>query len=351
MITEVQKIPVDHIEEGCFAQAGKLLAAGQLVGIPTETVYGLAAWVGSEEGIRRIYEAKGRPSDNPLIVHVYPGCSLTGIVAEVPKMARKLMDAYWPGPMTLVMPKDPQISPHITGGLNTVAVRMPSHPVAQAMLSELKMPLVAPSANTSGRPSPTTAQHVYEDLKGKIPLIIDAGPCGVGLESTVIDVTGDVPIILRPGAVTREMIEAVLGRSEVDPAVTAGGIKDPATVPRAPGMKYRHYAPKGRLIILEGSAAYWQREIERRSQPDKVWGVLLTKELEEQLKLPKEVKVISLGRRTDSDGVAAGLFSALRKMDEKGVEMAYAEAQPRTGMGEAIMNRLLKAAGGELRKE
>ena len=351
MIKEIQKIEPDSIEKGCFRRAGELLAAGQTVAIPTETVYGLAAWIGSEEGIRRIYEAKGRPSDNPLIVHIYPGCPLDGIVSRVPAMAEKLMAAYWPGPMTLVMPKAPEISPRITGGLDTVAVRMPAHPAAQALLRELKMPLVAPSANTSGRPSPTTAEHVYEDLQGKIPLILDAGPCGVGLESTVIDVTGEAPVILRPGAITEEMLAAVMGEVRVDPAVTEGGMKDPTAVPKAPGMKYRHYAPQGRLTVLEGSSAYWQRKLQERPEPQKKWAVLVTEVLAEQLTIPAGVQVISLGRREDPAKVAASLFGALRTMDEEGVEAAYAEAMPRNGIGAAIMNRMMKAAGGEMQRE
>ena len=355
METEIQKITAEQIRPGCFRRAGELLRAGQTVAIPTETVYGLAAWIGSEEGIRRIYEAKGRPSDNPLIVHIYPGCPLGEIAAQVPELARPLMEAYWPGPMTLVMPKAPAISPRITGGLDTVAVRMPSHPVARALLTELKMPLVAPSANTSGRPSPTRAEHVFEDLKGRIPLILDGGPCGVGLESTVIDVTGEKPVILRPGAITKEMIEAVLGETEVDPAVTAGGMKDPKAVPRAPGMKYRHYAPQGKLTLLEGSSAWWGKMLEERPEPEKAWGLLLTRQLQEDLQenrlVPPDVRIICLGDRDKPEELAAGLFGALREIDRAGIELAYGEALSRAGLGEAVMNRFLKAAGGELRRE
>lgn len=338
-----------------FAEAGELMRAGLPVGIPTETVYGLAAWIGSEDGIRRIYEAKGRPSDNPLIVHIWPGCDLTELVEEVPEMAKKLAEAYWPGPMTLVMKKKPCISPRITGGLDTVAIRMPSHPVTKALLTELKMPLVAPSANTSGRPSPTTAQHVEEDLQGKIPLIIDAGPSGVGVESTVIDVTGEYPIVLRPGAVSRAMIEAVLGRAELDPAVTAGGIKDPTVVPRAPGMKYRHYAPKAGITVLNGGTEFWLKQWRNRPNKAKKWAVLASDEriesLQGKLKSRGKITFLSLGSRKAPEEAAQRLFDLLRRMDTEGIELAFAEAISPEGVGEAVMNRLLKAAGGKLENE
>ncbi len=356
MKTKVKKIWEEDIKEGCFREAGRIFRRDGIVGIPTETVYGLAAWVGSEKAVARIYEAKGRPSDNPLIVHVWPGADLSGIVAEVPELARPLMEAFWPGPMTLVMKKDPSVTPKVTGGLDTVAVRMPSHPVTQALLSELRLPLVAPSANTSGRPSPTTAQHVLDDLGGKIPLIIDAGPCGVGVESTVIDVTGTVPVILRPGAVTREMIREVCGDVAIDPAVTEGGMKDPAAVPKAPGMKYRHYAPRGRITVLEGSTDFWEKALTERPEPEKSWVLILTEEKENELRaqcpgLLSGLRVYSLGPAAHMATAAERLFAVLREMDDEGIDYAFAEALPREGIGEAVMNRLLKAAGGDLRKE
>ncbi len=353
METKVMRIAKEILYPGIFREAGEIFLSEGIVGIPTETVYGLAAWVGSEAAVAKIYEAKGRPSDNPLIVHVWPGCTLEGIVAEIPPLARPLMEAFWPGPMTLVMKKDPRITPRVTGGLDTVAVRMPSHPVTRELLSELKLPLVAPSANTSGRPSPTTARHVYDDLAGKIPLIIDAGPCGVGVESTVIDVTGEVPVILRPGAVTREMILSVCGAVEVDPAVTEGGMKDPKAVPKAPGMKYRHYAPKGRITVLRGGAEFWRKALETRPEPEASWVFILTDEKKEELAglLSEGAKIYSLGSRAQLGEAAARLFSALREMDDEGVAYAFAEDLPREGIGEAVMNRLLKAAGGDLRTE
>ncbi len=356
METIVQKVYEEDLRDGLFEAAGRIFREDGIVGIPTETVYGLAAWVGSEKAVARIYEAKGRPSDNPLIVHVWPGADLSGIVSEIPALARPLMEAYWPGPMTLVMKKDPSITPRVTGGLDTVAVRMPSHPVTQALLSELKLPLVAPSANTSGRPSPTTAQHVYDDLNGKLPLIIDAGPCGVGVESTVIDVTGDYPVILRPGAITREMIAAVCGSVGVDPAVTEGGMKDPTAVPKAPGMKYRHYAPRGRISVLEGGLDFWKEKLSSRPAPERSWVLILTEELQAELKascpeLLSGMRLYSLGSRANTAQAAARLFSVLREMDDEKIECAFAEALPREGIGEAVMNRLLKAAGGDLQRE
>lgn len=353
METKVVRIAREMLYPGIFAEAGEIFKADGIVGIPTETVYGLAAWVESEEAVRKIYEAKGRPSDNPLIVHIWPGCDMSGIVAEIPALARPLMDAFWPGPMTLVMKKDPRITPKVTGGLDTVAVRMPAHPIAKALLTELKLPLVAPSANTSGRPSPTTAQHVYDDLCGKVPLIIDAGSCGVGVESTVIDVTGDYPVVLRPGAITREMIAEVCGRAELDPAVTAGGMKDPKAVPKAPGMKYLHYAPKGKVTVLDGGSAFWKKMLATRMRPEAKWVVILTAEKEKELAdlLPAGVEVYSLGSAAHLEEAAQRLFAVLRRMDDEGADFAYAEALPMEGIGEAIMNRLLKSAGGDLVKE
>lgn len=353
METKVQRIAQEMLYPGIFAEAGAIFRADGIVGIPTETVYGLAAWVESEEAVRKIYEAKGRPSDNPLIVHIWPGCDLKGIVAEIPELAKPLMEAFWPGPMTLVMKKDPRITPKVTGGLDTVAVRMPAHPIAKALLTELRLPLVAPSANTSGRPSPTTAQHVYDDLCGKIPLIIDSGSCGVGVESTVIDVTGAYPVVLRPGAITREMIAEVCGRAELDPAVTAGGMKDPKAVPKAPGMKYKHYAPKGKVTVLSGGKAFWRDMIENRVDPEAKWVFILTDEKAAELAdaLPENAPVYSLGSVNRPEEAAKRLFAVLREMDDETVDYAFAEALPTAGIGEAVMNRLLKAAGGDLIKE
>ena len=335
-----------------LAMAGKLFREGQIVAFPTETVYGLGAWAMSREGIRRIYEAKGRPSDNPLIVHVAPGMSLEGLAGEIPEKAIILMEKFWPGPLTMIFPKGDRILPEVTGGLDTVAIRMPSHPVAMKLIESCGLPIVAPSANTSGRPSPTTAQHVLEDLSGKVPLILDGGPCSVGLESTIVDLTGEVPMILRPGAITEEMLQETLGEVTVDPAVAAAVSLAKDIKPKAPGMKYRHYAPKGRLIITDypaGDIASWIREDEKL--PGEKLGLIGSSEwLDEIMNHLAEshedqsISRIDLGKREDKQQIAAALFDALRRADETGLTKMYGEAFAREDLGEAIMNRFLKAS-------
>ena len=340
METKVQRIAQEMLYPGIFAEAGAIFRADGIVGIPTETVYGLAAWVESEEAVRKIYEAKGRPSDNPLIVHIWPGCDLKGIVAEIPELAKPLMEAFWPGPMTLVMKKDPRITPKVTGGLDTVAVRMPAHPIAKALLTELRLPLVAPSANTSGRPSPTTAQHVYDDLCGKIPLIIDSGSCGVGVESTVIDVTGAYPVVLRPGAITREMIAEVCGRAELDPAVTAGGMKDPKAVPKAPGMKYKHYAPRAEVVLLNASRDGFLAYVNENAAPGD--AVLCAEE--DQPSVRADLVVLPMGRADHPEEASQRLYAALRTADDRRAAHIFVRNPGTDGMQLALYNRLIRAA-------
>ena len=341
------------VSEESLALAKEYLAQGQVVAFSTETVYGLGAWAMSPKGVRRIYEAKGRPSDNPLIVHVAPGFDLEAmqIVSKVPEKAKKLMKRFWPGPLTLIMPKGEQITYNITGGLETVAVRMPAHPVALQLIETTGMPIVAPSANTSGRPSPTTAIHVFEDMNGRIPLIIDGGECQVGLESTIVDLTGEVPMILRPGAITKEMLEEVLNEVTVDPAVAQAKSVADAVVPKAPGMKYRHYAPKGRLIVTDATAQQLAELVERAAEQGKKVGVIVTEQLAAELSpclREKLTEVLCLGDRNKPEELAANLFGALRGADERKLEVIYGEALTREGVGEAIMNRFLKASSEQL---
>ncbi|MBR6684624.1 MAG: threonylcarbamoyl-AMP synthase [Firmicutes bacterium] len=344
---------VCKVSKESLALAKDYLTQGQVVAFSTETVYGLGAWAMSPEGVRRIYEAKGRPSDNPLIVHVAPGFNLEDmqIVSKVPEAAKKLMKRFWPGPLTLIMPKGEKITHNITGGLETVAVRMPSHPVALQLIETTGMPIVAPSANTSGRPSPTTAVHVFEDMKGRIPLIIDGGECQVGLESTIVDLTGEVPMILRPGAITKEMLEEVLTEVTVDPAVAQAKTVADSVVPKAPGMKYRHYAPQGKLIITDATAQQLCELVKEAILLGKKTGLIVTDQLAGQLSSYMQdvsVEVLCLGDRTKPEELAANLFGALRGADEKNLEVIYGEALSREGVGEAIMNRFLKASSKQL---
>lgn len=337
--------------EESLALAKQLLLQGQVVAFPTETVYGLGAWASSPEGIRRIYEAKGRPSDNPLIVHIAPGFDLMPIAREVPENADVLMNAFWPGPMTLIMPKNRENIPdQVTGGLDTVAIRMPSDPSAMALIRYAGIPIVAPSANTSGRPSPTTAQHVYDDLNGKIPLILDGGECKVGLESTIVDLTEERPMILRPGGITLEMIREYLPEADLDPGVKAAISVADGVTPKAPGMKYRHYAPKGYLILTDADAqtiGNWLEE-DRKTYAGQRLGVVVSDEMILDLQrigaIRDDITVISLGSRSEMENVARRLFSALREADEAGLNRFYGEAFDISGVGEAVMNRFRKAS-------
>lgn len=351
MRTIVYKID-ETDEKKWLKEAGHILAEGGLVGIPTETVYGLAANALDEKAAAKIYSAKGRPSDNPLIVHIAEMDMIHGLVSELPETALKLADAFWPGPLTMILPKSDQVPYGTTGGLDTVAIRMPSHPVARKLIADSQIPLAAPSANTSGRPSPTKAEHVYEDLNGKIEMILDDGPVGIGIESTIIDLTGDVPMILRPGYITREMLADVLGEVMVDPAILDAN-KDKHFKPKAPGMKYKHYAPKGDLHLVVGDTEKVIEKIcqltnEKTSENSKV-GIIATEETQEsyerKIKDHAQVVIMSIGTRKDEDTIAYNLFDLLRRMDRENVEYIYSESFGDVTRGQAIMNRLLKAAG------
>ncbi len=339
--------------DALLAEAAQILRSGGLVAFPTETVYGLGANGLDDAAARKIYAAKGRPSDNPLILHISAVRELAPLVRRVPETARRLMDAFWPGPLTMIFEKSGIVPYGTTGGLDTVAVRMPSDPVASRLIALAGVPVAAPSANLSGRPSPTTAQHVIGDMSGRIDMILDGGPVGIGVESTIVDVTGPVPVLLRPGAVTMEMLRDVVGEVAVDPAIAgpvAAGVK-----PKAPGMKYRHYAPKAELVLVEedgrrageggcGDAAVdtINRLVRERMAEGRTVGILCTDETKDRY--PEGV-VRSVGLRASQESVARSLFAVLREFDDLGVDCIYSESFARDHLGQAIMNRLTKAAG------
>lgn len=328
-------------------RAGEILQKGGLVAFPTETVYGLGGDALNPDSSRKIYAAKGRPSDNPLIVHIAELDALQKIVSQIPQTAWRLADAFWPGPLTMILPKSDAVPKETTGGLDTVAVRMPSHGVALALIRAAGGYVAAPSANTSGRPSPTKASFVAEDLNGKIDMILDGGEVGIGLESTIVDLTVEPPQILRPGYITKTMLEEVLGKVAVDATVLAlASGEECSQAPRAPGMKYRHYAPKGQLTIVRGEeqavADYINAQARvGRGAGEKV-GVIGTEEL---LARYEADVVKSAGSRTDEATIAHRLYGILREFDEEQVTRIYSESFATEGLGQAIMNRLLKAAG------
>lgn len=343
MNTRWEKISEKHMDEALLKEAGEIIKNGGLVAFPTETVYGLGGDALNPDSSKKIYAAKGRPSDNPLIIHIADLSALSRIVSYIPDAAKVLAEHFWPGPLTMIFKKTEAVPFETTGGLNTVAVRFPSDPTARAFIKEAGGYVAAPSANASGRPSPTKGEHVFEDLGGKIELLLDGGSCKIGLESTIIDLTEDIPVILRPGYVTEEMLEAVLDRVDVDKTILSAGS---GVVPKAPGMKYRHYAPRGELTIVSGSSpdvtVYVNRRIEEGCREGKKIGVIATDEtMDSYLGCIKK----SVGKRSDEASVARRIYEILREFDKEGAEYIYAEAFGSAGMGHAIMNRLLKAAG------
>lgn len=338
--------PVSLTEEDrkALSEAAEIIREGGLVAFPTETVYGLGANALDEKAAKKIYEAKGRPSDNPLIAHIADLDSLEPLVSQVPETGWLLAKAFWPGPLTLVFPKSKSVPYGTTGGLETVAVRMPSDPVARELIRLAGVPVAAPSANTSGRPSPTKAEHVLQDMDGKIDMIVDGGPVGIGVESTIVDVTERIPTLLRPGAITMEMLKAEVGEVAVDPAITGPLRAD--LKPKAPGMKYRHYAPKADLILVEGKTETVTdriNELVRKNlaQGLKV-GIICT---EETKRLYPAGIVRSIGLRSNEATVAHNLYAVLRDFDDLEADVIFSESFKTDALGQAIMNRLNKAAG------
>ncbi|MFJ7726007.1 L-threonylcarbamoyladenylate synthase [Neobacillus sp. NPDC097160] len=341
MVWKVDKY-VDNLENNPqVVDAANFLRKNEVVALPTETVYGLGGNAESDEAVAKIYVAKGRPGDNPLIIHIAEREQLTQFAAEVPALAETLMDAFWPGPLTIIFKKKAGVlSEKATAGLATVAVRMPDHPVALALLKSCGLPIAAPSANSSGKPSPTNAEHVLDDLNGKIAGVLDGGVTGVGVESTVVDCTETIPVILRPGGVTKEQLEAVVGEVREDAALT-----DEAAQPKAPGMKYRHYAPNAPLFMVSGTVGFLQRLVEEKRSEGLRVGVLTT---EENVSGYDADLVLACGRRGEPETVAAALYDTLRRFNQENVDIIFSEIFPNTGVGHAIMNRLQKAAGNKL---
>lgn len=336
-------------EDELLHRAGEILRSGGLVAFPTETVYGLGGDALNPESSRKIYAAKGRPSDNPLIVHIADFDDIYYIAAHVTEEAKRAADAFWPGPLTMILEKTDKVPCETTGGLNTVAVRMPSDPVARKLIEYGGGYIAAPSANVSGRPSPTSAKYVIEDMMGKIDAVIDGGEGEIGLESTIIDLTVSPPQILRPGYITDEMLSGVLG-GKVDSDVTIMR-NDSGQAPKAPGMKYRHYAPKGDLTIVEGRPEKVVEYInaaalEAENAGEKV-GIIAT---DEQMQRYCADAVKSVGSRSDEDSVGKHLYRVLREFDDEGVTKIFSESFDSDGFGQAIMNRLLKAAGHKIIK-
>jgi L-threonylcarbamoyladenylate synthase len=317
-------------------KAAELLRQGGIVAIPTETVYGLAANALDEGAVNRIFKAKGRPQDNPLIVHICEFDEIYPLVRKVPPAAKALAETFWPGPLTLVLPRSDKIPNNVSAGLDTVAVRMPSHPVAWAIIKESGLPLAAPSANISGFPSPTAAQHVQDDMTGRIDAIVDGGECEVGVESTVLSLTGEVPVLLRPGGVTLAQLESVLGRVEVNEAVL-NPLKEGETA-ASPGMRHKHYAPKAEITVIKGSASQIAEYVAAHTGND--LAVLCFEGDEHLFTLP----TVTFGRENDAFSQARGLFGALRRLDELGAKQVFACCPSQEGVGLAVCNRLFRAA-------
>ena len=325
-----------------LALASQLLHDGQLVAFPTETVYGLGANALDAKAVLNIFAAKGRPADNPLIVHVYDRAQLKPL-CEVSPLAEKLMDAFWPGPLTLILPRKPAIPDEVAASLPTVAVRMPSHPVAAALLRACKLPIAAPSANRSGKPSPTTAHHVLVDMDGRIPLILDGGSCDVGVESTVLDVTSGAPCILRPGGITKDMLESVLGHVDVAGSVLRPLQKGEKAL--SPGMRYKHYSPDGQVTLVEGAeadvvAAMAKLAAHADAQGHRACVMCFT----EHMDALKDCHPHGIGSRDNASEVAHRLFDTLRRLDEEHMDVIFSEVVPPEGVGLAVMNRLGRAA-------
>ena len=322
----------------CVAE---LLQQGEVVAIPTETVYGLAANALDGQAVLKIFAAKNRPADNPLIVHIATWEDLAPLVSEIPPAAKALADAFWPGPLTMVLPRSEKIPDEVTAGGNTVAVRMPSHPMARAIIEACGLPLAAPSANRSGSPSPTTAAHVMNDMLGLIPAVFDGGTSEVGLESTVVSLVGEKPRLLRPGGITPEQLMDVLGELEIDPSITANVHLEKVS---SPGMKYKHYAPKAKVTLLHGSCQAFARFMNQEAESHAV--ALCFAEETDWIHKP----TLCLGHENDPDEIGHNLFALLRTADDQGFTRVYAHCPARQGVGLAVYNRLIRAAAFDERE-
>ncbi len=327
-------------------KAAELIKLGELVVFPTETVYGLGADAVNASAVKKIFEAKGRPSDNPLIVHIGVSEQLEDYVEEVPPAARRLIEAYWPGPLTMIFKKKKHIPSVVTANLDTVAIRLPKHDAARELIMACDTAIAAPSANRSGRPSPTRAEHVWEDLQGRVPLILDGGPCEVGIESTVIDMTQKIPVILRPGDVTEAMIAAAIGKVV---SLKAEEHRDDSQPVRSPGMKYTHYAPAAPLLLFKGEARRVAQEIRQRAEAVVMEGRspgIMT--FSENAGLYTFENVIIIGSKNNFRELEHNLFRALLEFDRRGTDVIFAECIEEREQGVAVMNRLVRAAGNRI---
>jgi L-threonylcarbamoyladenylate synthase len=341
--TKIIDIDCKNIDANKLKKASLVLRKGGTVVFPTETVYGLGANALCEDAVKKIFKAKGRPSDNPIIVHISEIEKIKDLVIDFPENAKILGSNFWPGPLTMIFKKRKKIPEAITGGLDTVAIRIPSHPIARALIEMADVPVAAPSANLSGKPSPTKPQHVIEDMMNRVDVIISGGSCEVGVESTVLDVTTDVPMILRPGGITKESLEEIVPKIDVDPAIKK---EHRHLAPKSPGMKYTHYSPKADVIVFKGEEkdiinAIESMRVEKQESGLQV-GIMATEQTKGKY---NGSAIISVGSRQKLETVANNLFDTLREFDKKGVDIILAEGFEENGIGQAIMNRLTKAAG------
>lgn len=346
-LIHINKLPEEEQREALM-EAGRIIREGGLVAFPTETVYGLGADGLNAGASKRIYAAKGRPSDNPLIIHIAEMAQVDVIAKDISPAARRIMETFWPGPLTVILKKKEIVPDETTGGLDTVAVRMPSHKTARDLIRISERLIAAPSANTSGRPSPTLAEHVYDDMQGRIPMILDGGAVGIGIESTIVDMTGRIPVILRPGFISEDMIKEVAGEAYTDPAMK--GKQAPGDIKaKAPGMKYRHYAPKGQMTLVEGPEDKVICWINREAKEKERQGCrVVVLGSEETIKRYTAEHCRCLGSRKEPQTIAAGLYRLLRECDDFQADYIYSESFFASGLGDAIMNRMLKAAGYQL---
>lgn len=346
METSIIKIDKNNIEKNLIIEAAQIIKSGGLVAFPTETVYGLGANGLDALAVEKIFKAKGRPQDNPLILHVHSLLQVKELVEEIPEIAQRCMEKFWPGPLTILFKKNSKIPNIITAGLDTVAIRMPKNNIALELIRLANVPIAAPSANISGKPSPTSANHVKEDLSGKIDMIIDGGNTGIGLESTVLDLSGDVPMILRPGGVTLEDLKEIIPQVTQDSSIMKEDV-----VPKSPGQKYRHYAPKGEMLLFSGEIENMVKAIKKYSgeyiSSGKNIGIICTDETKD---LYKDGLIISLGSRKDYNIIAHNLFHTIRLFDEANVDIILSEGVEESDLGIAIMNRMKKAASGKIIK-
>lgn len=338
---ETELIKVNSLTDEALKRASKFIKNGGLVAFPTETVYGLGGDGLNSQAASRIYQAKGRPSDNPLILHINEQKMLERLVSNITPMAKKIMTAFCPGPITIILPKSDIVPNTVTGGLDTIAVRMPDNDIARELIRLADTPIAAPSANISGRPSPTTAQAVYRDLQGRIDMILDGGACEFGVESTIVDCTGEIPVILRPGAITKEMLEEIFPVVEIDKSIVGENV-----APKAPGMKYKHYAPKVDMLLVEGDKEQMATAINKLVKDYELKnqhvGLLVSDEV--AVKLNHEC-TFNYGSQNDLAKIASEIYEGLRYFDDKVIDIIIAEGTTDKGLGLAIMNRLHKASG------